>query len=127
MKNNFLPFQLGEQYELWEFDLEVAGDRLKGYDSYTFIPSVESFGLFTTSSTELIFSLDILEAVILSFKPPSVLYALRKALYVNRKALVKELKDGRNEVSLIIIKRATSVHLLYGRRNVIQKLIHTIH
>lgn len=37
MNTNVLPFQLGMEYENWEFDLEPTNDRIRGYDSYIYI------------------------------------------------------------------------------------------
>ncbi len=38
MKNTFLPFQIGEQYENWEFDLEYQNEeKIKGFDSYLYL------------------------------------------------------------------------------------------
>ncbi|AZI38822.1 hypothetical protein [Epilithonimonas vandammei] len=65
MKNQNLPFQIGEHYENWEFDLEVLDvERIKGYDNYLYLKEVNLYG-FTSNYTELIFLFDILEQVIL--------------------------------------------------------------
>ena len=65
MKNQNLPFQIGEHYENWEFDLEVLDvERIKGYDNYLYLKEVNLSG-FTSNYTELIFLFDILEQVIL--------------------------------------------------------------
>lgn len=62
METNILPFQLGMEYENWEFDLEPIGDRIKGCDSYRYI---NSFTLPGTKirSIELIFQFDLLMVV----------------------------------------------------------------
>ena len=68
MKNNYLPFQIGEQYENWEFDLDyLKEERIKGLDSYLYIK--KSFFLqYNARRIELIFALDILEVVIMTFE-----------------------------------------------------------
>ena len=38
MKKDKLPFKIGEDYENWEFDLEVCSyDKIKGFDSYIYL------------------------------------------------------------------------------------------
>lgn len=69
MKELNIPFKLGMQYDNWEFDLEVVQERLQGYDSYIYIG--KKFNKFLNNSkfkTELIFSFDTLEAVLMTFK-----------------------------------------------------------
>ena len=35
MKNKYLPFQIGQEYENWEFALEFSDEeKIKGFDSY---------------------------------------------------------------------------------------------
>lgn len=35
MKNIYLPFQIGEEYENWEFDMEYLDEeKIKGFDGY---------------------------------------------------------------------------------------------
>jgi len=68
MKNKHLPFQIGEQYEKWEFDLEViCKERIPMYDSYLYIGEVKKFLNISPQKTELIFHWDVLEIVILTF------------------------------------------------------------
>ncbi len=69
MKQLNIPFKLGMQYDNWEFDLEVAKDRVQGFDSYIYMG--KKFNKFLNNSkykTELIFNLDVLEAVLISFE-----------------------------------------------------------
>ncbi|UMB52617.1 hypothetical protein MKD41_09735 [Lutibacter sp. A64] len=69
MENTKLPFQIGEQYENWEFELEILPDRINGYDSYKYIGNEFKFFLnYLPDETELIFNLDILECVLFVFK-----------------------------------------------------------
>lgn len=67
MKPIELPFEIGREYENWEFDLEVLDvERMKGYDSYIYIKEIVFLGAIPRY-VELIFSWDILDAVILVF------------------------------------------------------------
>lgn len=69
MKYPDIPFKIGMEYENWEFDLEILPDRLERYDSYRYIGNEFNNILnFSTDETELIFSYDILVAVIIKFK-----------------------------------------------------------
>ncbi len=69
MKQLNIPFKLGMQYDSWEFDLEVTKDRIEGCDSYIYTgKKFNKFLKYCKYKTELIFSLDILEAVLISFE-----------------------------------------------------------
>jgi len=64
-----IPFKLGMQYDNCEFDLEVTKDRIEGCDSYIYIgKKFNKFLNYSKYKTELIFNLDILEAVLISFE-----------------------------------------------------------
>ena len=68
MKGSFLPFQIGEQYENLEFELEVMSiERIPFHDSYLYTGDVKKFLNFSPQKTELIFHWDVLEIVILTF------------------------------------------------------------
>ena len=63
-----LPFEIGQDYEVWEFELEVMDlERIPNYDSYTYIGVVKNFMNIISDKTELIFYWDRLEAVVLTF------------------------------------------------------------
>lgn len=69
MKQLNIPFKLGMQYDNWEFDLEVTKDRIQGFDSYFYTgKKFNKFLNYSKYKTELIFNLDILEAVLISFE-----------------------------------------------------------
>ena len=69
MKQLNIPFKLGMQYDNWEFDLEVTKDRIEGCDSYIYIgKEFNKFLNYSKYKTELIFNLDVLEAVLISFE-----------------------------------------------------------
>lgn len=68
MKQLNIPFKLGMQYDNWEFDLEVTKDRIEGCDSYYIGKKFNKFLNYNKYKTELIFNLDVLEAVLISFE-----------------------------------------------------------
>lgn len=69
MKQLNIPFKLGMQYDNWELDLEVTKDRIDGCDSYIYTgKKFNKFLNYSKYKTELIFNLDILEAVLISFE-----------------------------------------------------------
>ena len=45
MEANILSFQLGMEYENWEFDLEPTDARIIGYDSYIYIKDLSILGI----------------------------------------------------------------------------------
>ena len=64
MKNDKLPFQIGKQYENWEFDLEpTEKERILGFDSYIYFRELLFLGVIPRY-VELIFSWDILKVVL---------------------------------------------------------------
>lgn len=73
MKLDFIPFQIGMHYENWEFCLDILPDRINGFDSYVNNDdSLNMFLNFHSDKTELIFSLEILVGVILTFNNKSL-------------------------------------------------------
>lgn len=71
MKQNNLPFELGEHYEKWEFELEVLDkERIIGYESYKYFTETK-FLYITSLYTELIFNWDLLFAVIIKIHESS--------------------------------------------------------
>lgn len=61
-----LPFRLGMDYEELEFDLEILPDRLEGYDSYIYLGKFNNFLNYSTDRIELLFSMDVLEGIIIT-------------------------------------------------------------
>lgn len=56
-----LPFKIGEQYEKWEFVLDITRDKITGYDTYTI--SKEFYCSDSKSEVELTFEMDILAVI----------------------------------------------------------------
>lgn len=61
-----LPFRLGMEYEELEFDLAILPDRIQGYDSYLYLGKFNTVLNYPTGRTELLFRMDVLEAIIIS-------------------------------------------------------------
>lgn len=56
-----LPFKVGEQYEKWEFILDMTKDKITGYDTYTI--SKEFYCSDSIPQVELTFEMDILAVI----------------------------------------------------------------
>ncbi|MCW4451602.1 hypothetical protein OK344_05210 [Kaistella sp. BT6-1-3] len=56
-----LPFKIGEQYEKWEFNLDITMDIIAGYDTYTV--SKDFYCSDSISQIELTFEMDILAVI----------------------------------------------------------------
>jgi hypothetical protein len=71
MNIDFIPFQIGEQYENWEFDLEpVILDLKKSYDKYRYfknditeILEVEVQDIFLYFSLDMLFRVEVVYTV----------------------------------------------------------------
>ena len=96
MKNNKLPFQIGNHYENWEFDLEpIEKERIIGFDSYIYIRELLFLGVIPRY-VELIFSWDILKVVLFTvdFKTKQDLKLFKDSLYLEfRKSNQFYIKD----------------------------------
>lgn len=62
-----LPFAIGADYEIWEYQLEIKEHKLKNYDSYNYLGEIDFYSK-QTDNIELIFNYDILELVILTYE-----------------------------------------------------------
>lgn len=123
MKNINLPFQIGEQYEKWEFDLEIlAADRIRGKDSYYYTKNISFYGL-KPAKTELIFGLDVLEAVILSFELLEISYILRKTLFMPCRYWSAQNLDTSPNIVIYIIEFNKAVHILYGKKPIVVRVL----
>jgi hypothetical protein len=72
--NEIFPFKIGSEYELYEFDLEVLEiERTKGLDSYLYLREIEFLGS-KAKQVELIFSIDILQIVIIHLENITFIY-----------------------------------------------------
>lgn len=113
MKQQYLPFAIGEHYENWEFDLEVLDiERMKGYDSYIYIREIV-FLRAIPRYVELIFSWDILEAVILVF-------SFSNSSKVNN---FKNSLDGLKIQNLKYKSTNQQLTLIYGRLETLESIV----
>jgi len=136
MKKDKIPFKIGMQYENWEFNLDILPDRIKGLDSYLNIDeSLNSFLNVHTDKTELIFSLDILECVILTFKDRT--QAFHKELKENVFSNVEKLggldimysaenEDYSNKLSHCISYKDKTVSLIYCNKLILLNVLSTL-
>lgn len=134
MKNNFLPFYIGEQYDRWEFELEVVNyERIPFYDRYLYIGDVKKFLNFLPQKTELIFYWDRLEIVILTFLNMGDAtkenfmkkFKLECKLsipyqYVNCE--IYELKNSRLKLYFVSRKISDTTLVIYGNPNYIKEV-----
>lgn len=78
--NEIFPFKIGSEYELYEFDLEVLEvERAKGLDSYLYLKEVE-FLDSKAQQVELIFSMDILQIVIIHLENMVITYGNKELI-----------------------------------------------
>lgn len=111
MKQLNIPFKLGMQYDNWEFDLEVTKDRIEGCDSYIYIgKEFNKFLNYSTDKTELLFSLDVLELVLITLNTNSFLNSL-----LNKNVNYNILKI--KHTSILTIKIGQSINWIFEYRN----------
>ena len=129
-----LPFKIGEDYENWEFDLEVCiNDKIKGFDSYIYLKNFKFLDI-TPLQTELMFFFDILELVIMTIKTKddremeNLIDLMTKTFgdYIEHKqeylsACIYNLEDS--NVLLLIYKRfEAKTYIAYGSSKLIIQL-----
>lgn len=136
MKQLNIPFKLGMQYDNWELDLEVTKDRIDGCDSYIYIgKEFNKFLNYSTDKTELLFSLDVLEAVILRFTYRNIkfYYELLKTI---SKSTVRKVNYHNNYTAYLVSnnllhifynKSDSTIILIYGKIRFIQKQLLFLH
>ena len=130
MKQLNIPFKLGMQYDNWEFDLEVAKDRVQGFDSYIYIgKKFNKFLNYSTDKTELLFRLDVLESVMLRFDDRNIkfYYELLKAINKSTRSKVNYHNNyiaylvSNNLIHIFYNESNSTIILLYGKIRFIQK------
>ena len=114
MKNQLLPFQIGEEYENWEFDLEPSDiERILGFDSYFYIRELYFLGIIPRY-TELVFCWDILKVVILTidFETKEQLELFRDILDLNFGKRT-QFENEYLQAEIYKIARHTELRLVY--------------
>ena len=114
MKKNKLPFQIGNHYENWEFDLEPSDmERILGFDSYFYIRELSFLGIIPRY-TELVFCWDILKVVILTvdFETKEQLELFRNILSLNFGSKT-QFKNEHLQAEIYSIARHIELWLVY--------------
>ena len=114
MKNQLLPFQIGEEYENWEFDLEPSDEeRILGFDSYFHIRDLSFLGIIPRYA-ELVFCWDILKVVILTldFETREQLELFRDILDLNFGKRT-QFENEYLQAEIYKIARHTELRLVY--------------
>ena len=126
MKNDKLPFQIGNHYENWEFDLEpTEKERILGFDSYIYFRELLFLGVIPRY-VELIFSWDILKVVIFTvdFKTKQEIYLFKDSLdfefiksnqfYIKEQLIERFELDKSIELWLVNLQDNYRVEIFYG-------------
>ena len=134
MKNNKLPFQIGNHYENWEFDLEpIEKERILGFDSYFYFRELVFLGIIPRY-TELIFSLDILKVVIftIDFKTKKQLEFYKRLLdmqfgksnqFYIKDQLIERFELAKSiELWLVNLQDSNRVEITYGNTNYLRDI-----
>ena len=131
MKQLDMPFKLGMQYDNWEFDLEVIQDRIEYYDSYKYVGAeLNKFLSKHADETELLFSLDILEAVVISFADKSSQFYKGINLITTRNKeekhhfCIEEFTKFDAQISCIY--KSKNVYIIYASNSLIKELVGSI-
>lgn len=136
MKQLNIPFKIGMQYENWEFDLEVIQDRIKGFDSYIYVGKrFNKFLNYSKYKTELIFSFDILEAVLITIKKTNSDYNELSEIINLKLNCFSEILEN-NEVKICrfvtktnevwVIKNNSNLYVLTSNPNYSNAIISTL-
>ena len=126
MKNDKLPFQIGNHYENWEFDLEpIEKERILGFDSYIYFRELLFLGVIPRY-VELIFSWDILKVVIFTvdFKTKQEIYLFKDSLdfefiksnqfYIKEQLIERFELDKSIELWLVNLQDSYRLEISYG-------------
>ena len=126
MKNDKLPFQIGNHYENWEFDLEpTEKERILGFDSYIYFRELLFLGVIPRY-VELIFSWDILKVVLFTvdFKTKQDLELFKDSLdfefiksnqfYIKEQLIERFELDKSIELWLVNLQDNYRVEIFYG-------------
>ena len=136
MKNNKLPFQIGKHYENWEFDLEpIEKERILGFDSYIYFRELLFLSVIPRY-VELIFSWDILKAVLFTvdFKTKQDLELFKDSLSLefrkNNQFYIKDQLIERFELAksielwLVNLQDSYRVEISYGDTKYLRDIYH---
>ena len=129
MKRLKLPFEIGLDYEDFEFDLEIFEiDKIPNYDSYLYLGEVKKFLNFISVKTELIFYWDRLEIVILTFENMNDFEEFKNILNLPFQIYrgnnnYKILQCTRDNLKLLLIrKKFNTFTFVYGNSTAVDKI-----
>ena len=136
MKNNKLPFQIGNHYENWEFDLEpIEKERILGFDSYIYLRELLFLGVIPRY-VELIFSWDILKVVIFTvdfktkqkidlFKDSLNLEYIKSNQFYKENLLIEKYELANSiELWLVNLQDNYRVEISYGDTKYLRNIYH---
>ena len=136
MKNDKLPFQIGNHYENWEFDLEpTEKERILGFDSYIYFRELLFLGVIPRY-VELIFSWDILKVVLFTvdFKTKQEIYLFKDSLdfefiksnqfYIKEQLIERFELDKSIELWLVNLQDNYRVEISYGDTKYLRNIYH---
>ena len=136
MKNNKLPFQIGNHYENWEFDLEpTEKERILGFDSYIYFRELLFLGVIPRY-VELIFSWDILKVVLFTvdFKTKQIIFLFKDSLdlkniksnqfYIKEQLIERFELDKSIELWLVNLQDNYRVEISYGDTKYLRNIYH---
>jgi len=131
MNQQNTPFKLGMQYDNWEFDLEATEERIEYYDSYKYVGTeLNKFLHKRADETELLFSLDILEAVIITFKDKDSQFFKNINSITARTGELKKLLSTKEfakfDTQLSCIYKSNNVYIIYASYSLIKELVGSI-
>lgn len=107
-KESISCFQIGEQYEKWEFDLDILPIRIKGYDSYKYI-GLNNNIKHSKFEYELIFNLDVLEAVVI-------------IIQTNNMNQIEKLYTLCKNSNYKVIKAQNRLIVIYGKEHLVSSV-----
>ncbi|MDD1549868.1 hypothetical protein MPN29_03260 [Riemerella anatipestifer] len=133
MENFNLPFVLRQDYETWEFELEVLDiERVPNYDSYLYIGEAKEFLNQKPNKAELIFYWDRLEAVILTFFHIGIdaIEEIKNTLKCKYSLASYEVHLNYDlyeyyagEIQLfLVLKKANSLFVIYGNSSSLEEI-----
>lgn len=132
MKQQKIPFKLGMEYENWEFELDLCTNRFEYFDSYKYVGTgLNKFLNKYTDETELLFNLDILEAVIIIFKDKNLHFY--ENINTLRARFTSKLKycfclEGftKFDIQTLCFYKDRNVFIIYSKKSLIKELAKSI-
>lgn len=112
-----------------EFDLEILSDRIQGYDGYIYLGEFNNFLNYTTDKIELLFRIDVLEAIIITLplkEPENVvaqLESLLSSLHIITEHNFKLFRLYNSNYVICITLIGDNSYVLISNNNLISSLL----